>query len=69
MVDRGVSGVEDAIDRRQQGGSMLTTEMRVGDRAIRITEPVSLRADRQRRAMGSRRLKLRPNHFIPRDHV
>lgn len=46
MVDRGVSGVEtqSIIGNKTVN---VTTEMRVGDRAIRITEPVSLRADRQ----------------------
>jgi len=46
MVDRGVSG----IDVEQMVGNRptkITTEMRVGDRAIRITQPVTLRADQQ----------------------
>ncbi len=46
MVDRGVSGieVEQMIGNKP---TKITTEMRVGDRAIRITQPVTLRADDQ----------------------
>jgi defect-in-organelle-trafficking protein DotC len=46
MVDRGITGV----DIQQMVGNKpmdITTQMRVGDRALRITQPVTLRADRQ----------------------
>jgi defect-in-organelle-trafficking protein DotC len=44
MVDRGVTGVE---SETSVGGKpmKITNEMRVGDRAIRITQPVTLRPD------------------------
>lgn len=46
MVDRGVSGneVQVMVGNRTQS---ITTEMRVGDRAIRITAPSTLRPDNQ----------------------
>jgi len=46
MVDRGVSGIEieQMIGNKP---TKITTQMRVGDRAIRITQPVTLRADKQ----------------------
>jgi defect-in-organelle-trafficking protein DotC len=44
MVDRGVTGVE---SETSVGGKpmRITNEMRVGDRAIRITQPVTLRPE------------------------
>jgi defect-in-organelle-trafficking protein DotC len=46
MVDRGISGIETPMMIGNKP-IKITSEMRIGDRAIRITEPVSLRADRQ----------------------
>ncbi len=47
LVDRGVSGneVEAMVGNKPM---KLTTEMRVGDRAIRITQPATLRPDQAR---------------------
>lgn len=46
MEDRGVSG-KDVETRIGNKDVKVTTEMRVGDRAIRITSPATLRADTQ----------------------
>lgn len=46
MVDRGISGVE-VETTIGDSPHTIVSEMRVGDRAIRITQPVSLRPDTQ----------------------